>query len=244
MYQTSSLILKPIYQIHTYPSLIITTINKPPPLTQSPQNQKKKRKMKFLTLILFVFLCHLSSAFPHNHELNKRQIDKLDKLSYVLADSDLGDGKHEPNALSIEDNSEQQINNKIQNENNHIKQSTVKTPSVNSNTAINTSRYSNLVTKIIKQILSKRTVNESNNNNEYRKKTSVEQIEKNDLIRSSIIDKKFKYLSELTLRKLKPAFELQLPSDLTQTEQDELVNDINRFINEDGSFRRRDGRRR
>lgn len=180
-------------------------------------------------------LFNLNSAFPH-HGLNKRQsdkLDKLDKLSYVLTDSvsdlEVDEKPDLINGLTIEDGNTSNEESKVQ----HLKQ-----PQQPESTATN--KYSTLVTKIVKQILSKRT--KSNVVNEYRRRKNVEQIEKNDLIKSSIIDKKFKLLSELTLKRLKPAFELQLP-DMTPEEHDELVNDINKLINEDGSFRSRDGKR-
>ena len=171
-----------------------------------------------INLILMLMLFHLNAAFPH-HELESQQLDKLDKLSYVLTDS-------MPDLDEAADSQE----NKIQ----PPPPEPARQPSEPSN------KYSNLVTRIIKQILSKRTVKASSEHR--RRKNAVEQIEKSDLIRSSIIDKKFKLLSELTLRRLKPAFELQLP-DMTPEEHDELVNDLNKLINEDGSFRRRDGKR-
>ena len=169
-------------------------------------------------LSIVVMLFHLNAAFPH--ELDRQQLDKLDKLSYVLND---------PTGEFDETGDNQE--NKIQQPPPEPARPIVE-PSNN--------KYSNLVTRIIKQILSKRTVKASSEHR--RRKNAVEQIEKNDLIRSSIIDKKFKLLSELTLKRLKPAFELQLP-DMTPEEHDELVNDINKLINEDGSFRRRDGKR-
>ena len=176
--------------------------------------------MQLLTqLAIWLVLFHLHSAFPH-HEIDRQQ---LDKLSYVLSDS-------LPDLDEIGDAQE----NKIQQPPAEPPAELARQPADASN------KYSNLVTRIIKQILSKRTVKAGS---EHRhRKNVVEQIEKNDLIRSSIIDKKFKLLSELTLRRLKPAFELQLP-DMTPEEHDELVNDINKLINEDGSFRRRDGKR-
>lgn len=172
-----------------------------------------------INLSIMLALFHLSAAFPH-HELDRQQLDKLDKLSYVLGDSEL------------EETSENQENKIRQPPEPARPQAAIAGEPAN--------KYSNLVTRIIKQILSKRTVKASSEHR--RRKNAVEQIEKNDLIRSSIIDKKFKLLSELTLRRLKPAFELQLP-DMTPEEHDELVNDINKLINEDGSFRRRDGKR-
>lgn len=173
-----------------------------------------------ISFSLLLALLHLSAAFPH-HELDRQQ---LDKLSYVLGDS----------MPELEEASENQETNKIQQPPEPARPTTAGEPA---------NKYSNLVTRIIKQILSKRTV-KANGEHRRRKNASsaFEQIEKNDLIRSSIIDKKFKLLSELTLRRLKPAFELQLP-DMTPEEHDELVNDINKLINEDGSFRRRDGKR-
>lgn len=174
-----------------------------------------------INLIIMFVLFNLNSAYPH-HELNRQQ---LDKLSYALSDSvsDFDEKQNESiNGLTIEDNQEPKIHSTID------KNQQIETTA---------NKYSNLVTKIIKQILSKRT---KTNPNEYRRK-NVEQIERNDLIKSSI-DKRLEFLSELTLKRLKPAFELKLP-DMTPDEHDELVNDINKLINEDGSFRRRDSKR-
>ena len=162
-------------------------------------------------------LFNLNSAFPHQ-QLNRKQ---LDKLSYAFTDSISDFEEHESiNGLSIEDNEENKFQQKHQLD--------------------SANKYSNLVTKIVKQILTKRTTKST----EFRRRKHVEQIEENDLIKSSIVDKKFKLLSELTLKRLKPAFELQLP-DMTPEEQDELVNDINKIINENGSgFRSsKDGKR-
>lgn len=173
-------------------------------------------------------LFNLISAFP-SHELNKRQ---LDKLSYVLTDSisDQDEKNESINGLSIEENSDNQMN-KLQ---------TIKSPlqSTTQDTSDKKNQYSNLVDRIVKQILSRRSKNKLVN--DHRRHKNVKQIKKNDLINSSLIDKKFKLLSELTFESLKPSFVFDLP-DMTPEEHDELVNDINKMINEDdSSFRRRE----